>query len=159
MLSVIAFERSSGQRNHSILFAHNSLPVHQWSINRCSFALLSVCQHSKTPRQLHQKEWNLSPFLQRSEIYVFSFRSGVPEMNWLCLLKGPHVDVGIDHQQYPRGFGRNNPTSMHPWFLPSDTVSVSHASPVSDFLMFLKWLFWTSSSPHALISDAEQDLW
>ena len=55
MLSVIAFERSSGQRNHSILFAHNSLPVHQWSINRCSFALLSVCQHSKTPRQLHQK--------------------------------------------------------------------------------------------------------
>ena len=73
MLSVIAFERSSGQRNHSILFAHNSLPVHQWSINRCSFALLSVCQHSKTPRQLHQKEWDLPPFSQRSEIHVFFF--------------------------------------------------------------------------------------
>ena len=47
MLSVIAFERSSGQRNHSILFGHNSLPVHQWSINRCSFALLSCVN---TPR-------------------------------------------------------------------------------------------------------------
>lgn len=33
--------------NHSILFAHNSLPVHQWSINRCSFALLSCVN---TPR-------------------------------------------------------------------------------------------------------------